>query len=653
FGFSTLADGWADGKEKDNGCIILLRDNQYYLGVFNKNNKPDFSDKSRATGESCYRKMIYRQFPNPVMGLPNLMVIDGVTVRRTTNLEELKNKHLPPEINEIRKKESYSKGPTFNKEELAKWIEYYADRIREYYKQKMKYEFKSPGEYESWVDFCNDVKWQSYQISFDDISEQTINKMIEDNQLFLFRIYNKDFSEHTKGRPNLHTLYWKKLFSPENLQKPCIKLSGEAELFYREADEMTKNSPTKHEKGSVLVNRQTKCGETIPAEIYPELCKFFNGRKGEAELSEAERSWKSQAVTKKAKFEIVKDRRYAKPMFLFHVPIELNFQPEPNGKKVLDILKEQEQKQEQDYTILGIDRGERNLIYITLIDHKGNILLQKSLNSISAVRYDKTKVPVDYQKKLDSREKERGESRKSWKEIGTIKELKEGYLSQVVHEIAGIIVEHKAVVAMEDLNSGFKRGRFSIEKQVYQKFEKALIDKLNYLVFKDRDDSAPGGVLRGYQLTPKFKSFTKLPKQNGIIFYVPPQYTSKIDPTTGFIDFLHPHYDSREKSRKFFKEKFERICYSVENDYFEFVSEDPLKDRSEDSLKYRWTICTFGELRWAAAKKSGHWEVRKVDVTRELKALFEKHGIAWQKGDDLKEDICRQDEAEFFKTLIF
>ena len=46
-----------------------------------------------------------------------------------------------------------------------------------------------------------------------------------------------------------------------------------------------------------------------------------------------------------------------------------------------------------------------------------------------------------------------------------------------------------------------KSGRFKVERQVYQKFETMLIEKLHYLVFKDREVCEEGGVLRGYQLT--------------------------------------------------------------------------------------------------------------------------------------------------------
>ena len=47
-----------------------------------------------------------------------------------------------------------------------------------------------------------------------------------------------------------------------------------------------------------------------------------------------------------------------------------------------------------------------------------------------------------------------------------------------------MVIDYNAIIVMEDLNKGFKRGRFKVERQVYQKFENMLISKLNYLVFK-------------------------------------------------------------------------------------------------------------------------------------------------------------------------
>ena len=50
-------------------------------------------------------------------------------------------------------------------------------------------------------------------------------------------------------------------------------------------------------------------------------------------------------------------------------------------------------------------------------------------------------------------------ARQSWQTIETIKELKEGYLSQVIHKITQLMVKYHAIVVLEDLNMGFMRGR--------------------------------------------------------------------------------------------------------------------------------------------------------------------------------------------------
>ena len=133
--------------------------------------------------------------------------------------------------------------------------------------------------------------------------------------------------------------------------------------------------------------------------------------------------------------------------------------------------------------IIGIDRGERHLLYLSLIDLSGNIVKQFSLNEIIN-EYNGNSYKTNYHNLLEKREAERDKSRKSWQTIETIKELKEGYISQVVHKITRLIIEHNAIVILEDLNFSFKTSRQKVEKQVYQKFEKMLIDKLNYLVDK-------------------------------------------------------------------------------------------------------------------------------------------------------------------------
>lgn len=60
-----------------------------------------------------------------------------------------------------------------------------------------------------------------------------------------------------------------------------------------------------------------------------------------------------------------------------------------------------------------------------------------------------------------------------------------------------MVVKYNAIIAMEDLNYGFKRGRFKVERQVYQKFETMLISKLNYLADKSQAVDEPGADITG------------------------------------------------------------------------------------------------------------------------------------------------------------
>ena len=149
-------------------------------------------------------------------------------------------------------------------------------------------------------------------------------------------------------------------------------------------------------------------------------------------------------------------------------------------------------------------------------------------------------------------------ARQSWQTIENIKELKEGYLSQVIHKISELMVKYNAIVVLEDLNMGFMRGRQKVEASVYQKFEKMLIDKLNYFADKKKGQNELGGVLKAYQLANKFESFQKMGKQSGFLFYTQAWNTSKIDPVTGFVNLFDTRYENVAKSKAFF-EKFDSI----------------------------------------------------------------------------------------------
>ena len=640
FDCPTLANGWDENKESSNDAIILRKDGKYYLGIFNPNNKPKFS-KIENISESYYEKMVYKLLPGPNKMLPKVFF--------STKGQET---FLPPKDLLLGYDEGkHKKGDSFDKEFMYKLIDWFKDAINRHEDwKKFNFVFSPTKSYEDMSGFYKEVELQGYKVSCQKITDTEINSFVNDGKLFLFQIYNKDFASKASGKKNLHTLYWENLFSEENLKDVCLKLNGEAELFWRKPS-LNKNKVTVHEKGSTLVNRTTTDGKSIPEDIYQEIYQFKN--KMIDNLSENAKSLLDSGVVvcKEATHDITKDNRFTEDTYLFHCPITMNFKaPDKSNKEfnnqVLDVLSDN-----PDVKIIGLDRGERHLIYLSLINQKGEIELQKTLNLVDQVRNDKT-VKVNYQEKLVHKEGDRDKARKNWQTIGNIKELKEGYLSNVVHEIAKMMVEHNAIVVMEDLNFGFKRGRFAVERQIYQKFENMLIEKLNYLVFKDKKVIEPGGVLNAYQLTNKSANVSDVYRQCGWLFYIPAAYTSKIDPKTGFANlFITKGLTNVEKKKEFF-DKFDTIRYDSKEDCFVFGF-DYGKICDNADFKKKWEVYTKGER--LVYNKTERKNI-SINPTEELKSIFDDFGINWNNEDNFIDSVhtiqTEKSNAKFFDTLL-
>ena len=649
----TLADGWDLNKETDYTAILFRRGGLFYLGVMDKNHNKLFENVEEASGDDFYEKMIYKQISDASKDVPNLMVINRRTQRKTgiknitlesknkfdeleqlrieyrdftgeepesienLKLENLKNKYLPSKINDIRRKKSYLKSSdNFDKDDLNLFIDYYKERL-DYW--NFDFDLKPTEEYLDFNDFTNRIGSQGYKLSFQKIDRSYVDELVEERKLYLFQIYSKDFStkKKEKGTDNLHTLYWKSLFDEDNLRDVVYKLNGKAELFYRKKS----------------IDREVTHPKNLPIENKDPIDNKKESKFG---------------------YDLIKNRRFTEDKFLFHCPISLNFKARSNSG-INDKVNSNIKKNLEEVHVLGIDRGERHLAYHTLLNSKGEIVEQESFNIIKS-SVEGTDREVNYQEKLGEKEKERDKARKSWETIKNIKEMKEGYLSQVVHRIAKLIIEKNAIVVFEDLNSGFKRERFKIEKQVYQKLEKMLIDKLNYLIFKDRDNSKSGGLLKAYQLVPPSEklSFRNLRGQLGVIFYVPSYYTSKICPRTGFVNLLYLKHETIEKSREFFK-SFRSIRYNAQKGYFEF--EFNYKDFKGKGVKNAfdkdWVVCSFGERLVNKRNNINKWETKTINVTEKLEKLFRENGIEFENGDELKDEICNKEEGKFFKSLIY
>lgn len=680
-----LAGGWDANVEQAKGTLLFHKGSDYYLGILNSRNKVNFHECVEE--ENHYDKMVYRLFPGCYLDIPRCSVQRKAVKlyfkeHPESNSYSLKTDKfddtlvIPREVYELNNppddsgtkslkkfKKEYVKSTQDQKgykDALTKWINFCKDFLKKYQSTSI-YDFstlRNSEEYKDVNEFYADVDQKAFRMSFIPVATKDITQAVDENKLYLFQIYNKDFAPGSTGKPNLHTLYWKALFSPENLQDVLVKLNGQAELFYRPGSDM---QVVTHKVGEKLVNKKLADGKgtPIPDDVYREIYQSVNGM-AKGELSPEAEKILSKVVIRDVPHEITKDRRYTRDEFFFHVPITFNFKS-PKKPVQFNLLTRDYLKEHPKTNIIGIDRGERNLIYAVVITPEGKILEQRSFNIING---------FDYHQKLTQRENERVAARQAWTAIGKIKDLKQGYLSLVVHEIAQMMVKYQAIVVLENLNTGFKRVRSGIsEKAVYQQFEKMLIDKLNFLVFKDTAMDQPGSVLHGYQLTDQFTSFAKMGNQSGFLFYIPSAYTSKIDPWTGFVDpFVWSKVMANQASRKAFLQGFDSLKFEPQTGnfllHFEMKKNKVFQKNNVEGFMPDWDICLEDNkirtaqnganyragkrIRYDAAAKQ-YQEVYPCDA---LKSLLTAENIDWKQGKDVLPAILGKEEPDLTKKVV-
>lgn len=600
---AQLLGGWDMNKEADYASVLLRKNNQYYLAIMDKKHNHAFDIETLPSDGACFEKIDYKLLPGANKMLPKVFFSKSRI-----------NEFAPStDIQIAYRQETHKKGKNFNLADCHRLIDFFKQSIAKHEDwSKFPFHFSDTSTYEDISGFYREVEQQGYTIGFRNISESYIYRLVDEGKLYLFQIWNKDFSDYSKGTPNMHTLYWKALFDKANLADVVYKLNGQAEVFYRKRS-LQKENTTVHKALQPIKNKNTQ----------------------------------NEKSTSTFDYDIVKDRRYTVDKFHFHVPITINFKSSgrPNiNEHVLDIIRHHGIEH-----VIGIDRGERHLLYLSLIDLKGRIIKQMTLNEIK--QQTGGNYGTNYKELLAAREGDRAEARRNWKKIENIKDLKAGYLSQVVHVIAQMMVEYNAIVVLEDLNMGFMRGRQKIERSVYEQFEHMLIDKLNFYVDKKKEACAPGGLLHGLQLANKFESFNKLGKQSGCLFYVPAWNTSKIDPVTGFVNMLDARYESVESSRRFFS-RFDVIRYNEEKNWFEFTFDYNNFHAKLDGTKTQWTLCTYGSRikTFRNPAKLNQWDNEEVVLTDEFKKVFVNAGINIH--GNLKEAICSLAKREHLEPLM-
>jgi len=639
----TLAAGFDKNKESDNSTVILRQGDKYFLGVMKKGfNKIFDNSQISQTGnspEAYFEKMVYKYTKDVVTGIPKSSTQVKEVQEHFRNSDEdffleecssVGNFIVPLKItkeifdlnNKVYAKEDISQAmyrwalntdeeknyvKSFQKSYLSLggspelycksvtlWIGFCLNFLKSYpsaayfdYSQ-----LRQASDYES-VDECyQELNNAGYTILFQNVSEKYVRVKNKNGELYLFQIKNKDWNEGSTGKKNLHTLYFESLFSKENAKQGFpFKLSGNAELFFR--------------PGSI---EQTYERRNFPREIPLK-------------------------------------RRYSKDGIFFHIPVQVNRtkvgSPNQFNKEVNDFL-----AGNPNINIIGVDRGEKHLVYYSVISQNGEKIDGGSFNEING---------QDYHDKLEKRAKEREQQRRDWETVEGIKDLKKGYISQVVKKLADLAIEHNAIIVMEDLNMRFKQIRGGIEKSVYQQLEKALIDKLSFLVNKGEvDPQKAGHLLKAYQLTAPIDAFKDMGKQTGIMFYTQAAYTSKIDPVTGWRPHLYLKYSSVEKAKDDIS-RFTKIAYK--NDRFEFTYNiTDFRTQKEWPLKTEWTVCSCVErFRWNKKLANGKGDYEHYpNVTDDFKKLFDSVGINYLQ-ENIKSQVVNLDEntnVEFFREFI-
>lgn len=601
---AQLLGGWDVNKETDCTSVLLRKGNNYYLGIMDKKANHAFDTDELPCDGDCYEKMDYKLLPGANKMLPKVFFSKS-RIQEFAPSEEIYNAY---------QRGTHKKGANFSLKDCRRLIDFFKESIAKHEDwSKFPFKFSDTSTYEDISGFYREVEQQGYMLGYRNVSVSFINQLVDEGKLYLFQIWNKDFSEYSKGTPNMHTLYWNMLFDERNLKDVIYKLNGQAEVFYRKKS-LDLDKTTIHKANQPIDNKNKQ----------------------------------NEKRNSTFDYDIVKNRRYTVDKFQFHVPITINFKSVGNDNinaNVLDVIRNNGIKH-----IIGIDRGERHLLYLSMIDLKGNIVKQMTLNDI-VNEYKGNTYTTQYKELLAEREGDRTEARRNWKKIENIKDLKQGYLSQIVHVISKMMVEYKAIVVLEDLNGGFMRSRQKIERNVYEQFEKMLIDKLNYYVDKKKDAMETGGLLHALQLASKFDTFKKLGKQSGCLFYIPAWNTSKIDPVTGFVNLLDTRYENVDKACNFFS-KFESIRYNAEKDWFEFTMDYDEFTPKAKGTKTKWVLCTYGNRirTFRNPAKNNQWDDEEINLTQEFKRVLNEVGIDIK--GNLKESICNLSDKKTLEALL-
>lgn len=442
----------------------------------------------------------------------------------------------------------YDRRKSLDPTELAQLIGYFIRCIRSgVYESWNAYNFmfRNPEEYASLNDFYVSLQDNAYCASSRPISEKWLREKVANGDMLLFEVTSRYMKPGHYGRDDKRKRILEYAFSDDNLAKGTIRICGGEKLTYRE--------PSKEKR------------VTHPAGVPMDNKNPDNPRR-----------------TRTLPYDLYKDKRYMEERFSFTIPLVLNndtreFQAGRINWQVNDVI-----RATPGLNVLGINRGENNLLSYAVTAPDSRILAQGHLNTIDG---------YNYQALLASLERGRTKSRQDWAALESIKSTKEGYLSLATTKILTLAAQWNCVIAMESLNTDFKEKRQRFERNVYQQFERDLCTRLQYNELEDRP------VTEGLQLTRGDMSIEESNNypQNGILFFVSPWMISRTVPGQAFLPMRSIDTDRLDKAEAFFSRLKKAVYVQTEN-IFEFTFPESALQALPEGVEDRdVTICTYGE----------------------------------------------------------
>lgn len=603
FDSPTFLNGWDADKRYANRGHILLKDEQYYFAVSAGSDKRCLQDAPDAKTDTCYKQMVYKQLSKISMNLPRCIFSE-------------KNKELfcpTDEIIRIYKNGTFKQGDNFSREDMLTLISYFKECLAKWeVTRNYEFHFSDMEAYHTIADFYGEVDAGAYRVSFQNVDADYVDSLVSDGRLYLFRLARNDLNKQCKN-----AVYLKCLAEPCNANGEVVRLTGGAQMFYRKAS-IEDRDKVIHRHDVPIANKNPD--NEKKNSIFP--------------------------------YDIIKDRRFTLDSFSLHLTFTIN--PGRKQSNINSAVISAIQDETESVNVLGVTRGENNLIYVTVTDWQGHILEQKSLDVVTSYDPHGGMHVFDYCSLLDRKENERKKNQQKWKNTEGLKTAKEGFLSQIVPVISNMMLKYNAILVTERFADGFVQSRQKIDKQIYNKFIEMMVNKLNFMI-TDRDihnTGKAGTVWNGYQLANEFSGIQDIGFQSGMMFFVSPMYTTQIDPTTGFVNKFKTQELRKKEDMVNFLQSFKKIIYNSEAHYFEFSFDYKDFGYERYGKRSEWTVCSHGKRVTYTKTKTGITEIKWESPTELLIKLFEDNDINFESGNNLLDDILAVNQAGFYQELI-